>query len=184
MPSQALHIKVDKALKQLVTFYANDPKSFITENDVVLHFFNLLSNAGVYPQKIHGELKPYLPNQDTVLTGYGWKKRGDYRGARLDLAIVDMAFWDEAYRIAPKNCWRFLLFPIKGFQAAFEFKIRVRGNHPRILDDANLLLHLKTKNPECVVYLIILDRFASKRTFQGLMGKLEPFKKEITIITH
>lgn len=151
----------------------------MTENDVVLRAFQLLSDAGVSSQSIHSELKPYRSVQGDieVLTEKGWKKRGNYRGARLDLSIIDMKYWDDAYHISPKTSWRFLLFPVKGFHAAFEFKVRVRGNHPRIIHDAELLLKLKEENPSCEVFLVILDHEASERTLQTLAAKLVKYRE-------
>lgn len=172
------------AIDRLFEQYRQDNKSFMTEGDVVQRFFLLLIDEGVPLRQIHSELKPYRTGRANkeVIGPDRWVKSGKNRGAKPDLSIVDMTYWKEACRQAPMiaqdrpKYWRFVLYPCEGFHAAFEFKVRIRGNRSRIVKDAEKMTLLHDENPDCKMYLVAMDRAASGRIIQSLEEDLSGYK--------
>ena len=76
--------------------------------------------------------------------------------AKVDLAVTDPnpEYLEQAItRINGQRnqlkYWRILLYPLKGFKAVFEVKIRVEGNLKRIYEDIERLNLMHRRNKDC-----------------------------------
>ena len=195
-----LQIDLDKTFPRLVSEYCNNERLILTESDMVNRAYYFIQESGILEKHslaIHSELRPYDFKDRKAIHDGSWSDIDQINhAAKFDLALVDASddYWDQAhqYILCSQSktrkkkrirYWRFLVYPLKAFKAAFEFKIRVQGNKDNILKDVDKLSLLDEKNKCCLKYLIILDRKAPERTIKSIKDYARQFER-FQIITH
>ena len=190
--------QIEKALTELVSDYCKHPTKYMTENDIVIQAHKLIQKHVLNTKQklsLHSELRPYIFEGDIGIHEMDWNPVDQINHAsKCDLAIIDTSsiHWDKTMkkivclhsrkrRKKKLNYWRFLVYPVKAFKAAFEFKMRVRGNLSNIEEDILKLNLIRCKNSKCLTYMIILDKEASNKN----MKTIRAFDREETmLITH
>lgn len=162
--------------------------------------YYLIQESGILKKHdlaIHSELRPYDFKKRKAIHDEKWSDiKQVNHAAKFDLTLVETSeqYWYQAFQhildhqsknIKKKRIryWRFLVYPLRAFKAAIEFKIRVQGNKDNIMKDVKKLSLLHQKNTCCLKYLIILDRKASDRTIQTIIEEISQ-REGIQLITH
>jgi hypothetical protein len=182
-----MHLKqaIEESIEALVKEY-NDEKNkelFMTESDVVCRLYHVLfENSNLDRTRIHSEIRPFTEENGytLVITGksnYRWDKQLEHeanKGCIIDLVLVDPKpnYFQMALRKAKRDqdvvdaddlkYWRVLSYPVESFKAAIEIKIKVHANEGRLSKDVKKLKAIEEKNPNCLLYFVILDRRAKQ----------------------
>lgn len=180
---------LDRLMKELVEKYEKCERLILTESDLVNRVFSMILRSGIpenHTLGIHTELRPFIGKE--AIRGEKWQTVEPINyAAKCDLVLIDPAtkFWSEAYskvwdyqtnhgeKRDDLRYWRFLAYPVEAFRAVFEFKIRVKGNTRGIKKDIKKLCLIKCKNPDCLTYLVILDRKGTTKELQKIKNELE-----------
>jgi hypothetical protein len=175
----------------VVKDYQHRKRSYLTENDVVMHIHAKLAKMQLSSVGIQSELRPYIiRGKDTMVlketenNKIDWVKQNKaLEGARIDLALVnqDDHYWESALkkamndqnRVEDLRFWRILSYPCATFQAMMEIKIRVNGNLRRIYKDISKFQAIQNENKKCLKFLMILDRCASEKSIEKIENALE-----------
>lgn len=176
---------VEEYLGKFVKSYEVKKEDFLTECDVASSLFCILKDemekASVEGYKIHGGLRPCIGlkpcikeedikvlTYDSVSSEWKWEKQNKAKnsGAVVDIVVVnsDQKYLRWAEEISPKKYCRLVTFPIEAFAVCVEVKIRVSGNIKRIKEDIEKLSKIKEANSNCLVYLVVVDRKATKES--------------------
>ena len=151
MPTQSIYKEI---INQLAEKYRREENTFLTENDIVIHLAHMLINEG---KTVHSELRPWIPECNKIIKGDKWTELERLnRCVKVDVAVTDPnpEYLEQALtRIKGQRnqlkYWRILLYPLKGFKAVFEVKIRVEGNLKRIYKDIEKLNLMHRRNKDC-----------------------------------
>jgi len=193
---------IHHALKKIIQSYRDNKCLIMTENDLVIRTYARLSEGGVPDVSLHSELRPYIGNDNLCCSvireltdddcgktteRFGWHTQGRAnRGARFDLVVIQSdversKLWERA--LSKAKCdqglssrigyWRILSYPLEGFKAVIEFKIRVKNNINNIMRDIAKLEKLHDENKNCLLYLVILDRCASEKDLEKIENRLK-----------
>ena len=183
--------KLDSVLKWVVKDYQRKKRSYLTENDVVMHIHARLAKMQFQTIGIHSELRPFIIDgrntkilKETAKNKINWVKQNKaLEGARIDLSLIDQndLHWESAFKKALKDqnreeklrFWRILSYPCEAFRAMIEIKIRVDKNLGRIYKDISKFEAVQKENKECLKFLIILDRCASENNMEKIESTLE-----------
>lgn len=197
--AQISQTKIESALRLLCCEYNTTPRKFMTESDIVIQAHKLLQDVVIKNKPkhaIHSELRPYKFDKKQGIKDNHWRCLDQINhAAKCDLAIVlsNETFWkktkDKITCLQSKNpnkkklrYWRFLIYPVEAFQAAFEFKMRVQGNLTNIREDIDKLVQIKKGEPDCLTYMIVLDKVASPISMNTIREYSR--KKGIPLFTH
>lgn len=152
---------VKGVIKDIINDYTTKEKEYLTEGDIVSTLFsklkNCLENVG-----IHAQLRPYRKNGQVIREDGEWgeRKTGNW-GSVVDIAVVNENFWPGVReKHKDRKYWRMPSWPVEAFLAAIEVKARVSGNLPRIRKDIDKLLAIKKENPNCLLYVVMMDKKA------------------------
>jgi len=177
---------VEDCLGKLVKSYEvkEHIEDFLTEGDVASSLFCMLKcemkNQNVEGFKVHVGLRPYrkrsneklvLMLKDSPSKEWKWKEQKPNSGAIVDVVVIDgkRKYFDQACtdeKIKNKECWRLVIYPLEAFAVCIEVKIRVSGNMDRIEKDINELRKIRETKKDCLIYLVIVDRKASKEDIE------------------
>jgi len=165
---------IDKILSKIVQEYKDNKRLILTESDLVNIVYSRIATSGIrdnHSVLIHSELRPIKGVE--AIRDEKWQPVKPINYAKkVDLVLIDSAkkHWKEAYEYVKSyqtkdgekgsdlRYWRFLAYPVDAFKAVLEFKIRVNGNSSGIKKDIKKLSLIRCKKPDCLTYLVILDR--------------------------
>ncbi|MCD6474586.1 MAG: hypothetical protein J7K47_06780 [Thermoplasmata archaeon] len=193
---------IEKAIGNILTDYKKNEKRYTTEGDVVAHLFCELQKVFKKKEEIilHSQVRPFDKDKESkvrVIKEGKWIEQPQANaGSVVDLAILTMGendkYWEIAFEKAMKDqyknkyknknglkYWRILSYPVEAFLAAIEIKVRVDNNKKRIFEDIDKLHCLKSKNPNCLTYMLVLDRYASKNILRSIEERAE--EKEVPL---
>jgi len=193
---------IETAIGNILTDYKKNEKRYTTEGDVVAHLFCELQKVFEKREEIilHFQVRPFYKDEESkvrVIKEGKWIEQPQANaGSVVDLAILTMGendkYWREAFQKAMKDqyknkyknknglkYWRILSYPVEAFLAAIEIKVRVDKNKKRIFEDIDKLYCLKSKNPNCLSYILVLDRYASENILRSIEERAK--EKEVTL---
>jgi hypothetical protein len=170
-------------VNELAKSYQKEDSMFMTENDVVLHLSRLLYAVIDPGFEIHSELRPWIPENE-VIRGQKWDELDQLNWcSKVDLAVTDSRYFQQALEKIKKiqgkkkglKYWRILLFPLEGFEAVFEVKVRVNSNLDRIFEDINRLRVMHCRHKKCEYYLLVFDKAASEKNLRKIEKKTKKY---------
>lgn len=197
---QILQSTIESTLLRVKADYNANPRKYLTENDIVFQAYRHLQDEVLSDESklsIHSELRPYKFEEKKGIHDNGWACLKQINHAsKCDLAIVDSnkLYWNKTKKKiitlhSVKNpnkkklrYWRFLIYPVEAFRAVFEFKMRVQGNLTNIREDIDKLVLIHEANPDCLTFMIILDRKASPKSMNTIREYSQ--MKGIQLLTH
>ena len=187
--------RIESVLKRIVDSYWNDKWYMLTERDLVARAFSLLRKELLPRFSIHCELRPFKgPYTQEDKKWYKvirdvegiakWCRQQGNSGAIFDLCVLDSdpELWRKAYKKAcgertEPRYWRFPSYPLEAFRAVIEFKVRGKGNLPRIKKDIRKLGEMCPVDGNCDGFLILLDRCATVGLVEEVRDAVNKLKR-------
>jgi hypothetical protein len=163
---------IERSIRQLIEDYRENELSYLTESDVVASLLGKLRER-LGSDYVHCELRPY-DVEGKFISGKPRKWSKDGRGSLVDIAVIRKHQLKATIKEKRRKYWRYLSFPVESFTASIEVKIRTWRNKRNIRPDVDKLRLIKEANPDCLVYLLVLDRKASPED----IGKVRDYAKE------
>ncbi len=173
------------ALDKIRTDYNdNYHEKYFTESDVVIGLARHLANCNSDGAGVHSELRPFFgDSKSREVIG---SKKSDWvhtdktvEGACVDLAVVKYGVHLKKASSLKANIqteyWRMPLYPVEGFKAAIEVKVRVKGNVHAIENDMKKLSLIRSKNNSCLCYVLILDALAKDKQNNKLKKLMQEY---------
>ncbi|MCK5291708.1 MAG: hypothetical protein KAR39_06805 [Thermoplasmata archaeon] len=169
-----LKTTVERCIHELIRDYKDNELSYLTESDVVASLLSLL-RMRLDSDSVHCELRPY-DSKKRYISGKPHKWKKEARGCLVDIVILKKQGLKRVIRERQRRYWRYLSFPVASFRASVEVKIRTWRNKRNIRADIDKLNLILRANPRCLVYLVVLDRYAPEADLMKVRDYAQKYK--------